>query len=75
MCIAHYIAKVVVEKEKKDRKLRPNKLYTPIEHKQTNTKWVGHSGAQKTEMVGFMVNMYILGYQDMQPPTVLHNAM
>ena len=35
--IAHYIAKIV-EEEKKGRKPRPNKLYTPTEHKQTNTK-------------------------------------
>ena len=35
MCIAHYIAKVVAEEEKKGRKPRPNKLYTPI-HAQTN---------------------------------------
>ena len=46
MIIAHYIAKVVVEEEKKGRKPRPNKLYTPIEHKQANTKGVGHSDAQ-----------------------------
>ena len=35
VCIAHYIAKVVAEEEKKGRKSRPNKLYTLIEHKQT----------------------------------------
>ena len=34
MCIAHYIAKVAAEEEKKGRKPRPNKLYTPI-HAQT----------------------------------------
>ena len=38
MCIAHYIAKVVAEEDKKGRKPRPNKLYTSIEHKQTNIK-------------------------------------
>ena len=36
--IAHYIARVVVEEEKKGRKSRPNKLYTPIEHKQTQNE-------------------------------------
>ena len=40
MCIAHYIhvAKVVIEEEKKERKLMPNKLHAPVEHKRTNTK-------------------------------------
>ena len=50
MCIAHCIANVVVEEDKKGRKPRPNKLHTSIEHKQTNIKWVGHSGAQPWEL-------------------------
>ena len=68
MCIAHYIAKVVVEEVKKGRKPRPNKLhvhvYTPVEHKQTNiymcmytyeTSWGSQTSQQSLDAVSSLL--------------------
>ena len=76
MCIAHYIAKVVVEEEKKGRKPRPNKLYTPIEHKQANTmSWTLRCPALRTGTCTRTMEPFSQDVPKMRPPPQTHLAV